>query len=417
MSIEIETPSSQEVIKRLASLTPLEYDNVRDTEAKQLNVRVKTLDSEVAKKRGDIAEKNEINVVEEISPFDGEVDGNLLLTEIELTLKKHVYLPVGAAIVIAVWCLGTFCMDAWKLWAKLLITSPERRCGKTTLIEAMEGVTYRPLVASNISPSAIFRSIEEWCPTLFLDEADTFAKDNPELNGIINAGHRKRTAKIIRSEKVGDSFLPKAFSVWAPQIIAGIGNQRGTLHDRSIHIEMERKLPDELISKLPADFFEQQEQLRRKCLRWAEDNIDKLKSIDATIPNYGNDRAQDNWEPLVRICLIVGGDWENKILDSYKIFSTSEDENDDEGVLLLRDIKTIIDDKCREKIASAELVGLLILIEDSPWFEWKRGKPLTQNSLSRLLKPFKIKPSTIRIGSNTAKGYKSEQFRKALMLN
>lgn len=411
--VEKPDQTNEEVIAKLAALTPLEYDKIRGTEAEKLNVRVKTLDTEVTSKRGDFAETKGVSIVEEISPFDDEVDGDRLLTEIALTLKRYVYLPEGAYVAVSTWCLGTFCMDAWQLWPKLLITSPEKRCGKTTLIETMEALTYRPLVASNISPSAIFRCIEEWCPTLYLDEADTFAKNNPELNGIMNAGHKRRTAKIIRSEKVVDSFQPKAFSVWAAQVIAGIGSQRDTMHDRSIHIEMERKLPDELVKKIPFDFFEKNVQLRMKCLRWAEDNVSALRFLDATIPNYGNDRAQDNWEPLIKLGKVAGGAWEKKVLAAYKLFSATENEYEDAGVLLLRDIKIILDKKGCGKIASASLVEALILIKDSPWFEWKKGTPITQNSLSRLLKPFKIKPSTIRIGTNTSKGYKSEQFEKA----
>jgi hypothetical protein len=48
-----ETPagSLDEAIARLGALTPLEYDQIRETEAERLRVRVTTLDDEVKKIR------------------------------------------------------------------------------------------------------------------------------------------------------------------------------------------------------------------------------------------------------------------------------------------------------------------------------------------------------------------------------
>jgi len=67
-----------------------------------------------------------------------------------------------------------------------------------------------------------------------------------------------------------------------------------------------------------------------------------------------------------------------------------------------------------DQIKSEELVRTLVAMEGHPWAEFGRdGKPLTQNRLARLLKPYRITPGTIRIGpgpKDTAKGYKLAQF-------
>lgn len=52
-------------------------------------------------------------------------------------------------------------------------------------------------------------------------------------------------------------------------------------------------------------------------------------------------------------------------------------------------------------------------MEDRPWPEYRQGKPITAPRLARRLKPYGVTPKTIRIGENTAKGYKLEDLRDA----
>ncbi len=67
----------------------------------------------------------------------------------------------------------------------------------------------KALVASNVTSSTIFRSIELWQPTLLIDEGDTFINnDNPDLKGVINSGHTKDMAYVlIRTTKTKTKTL------------------------------------------------------------------------------------------------------------------------------------------------------------------------------------------------------------------
>jgi hypothetical protein len=58
----------------------------------------------------------------------------------------------------------------------------------------------RTAFASNISPAAVFRYIEAYRPTFTNDEADSFIRGSEELRGILNSGHTRHTAFIIRCE-------------------------------------------------------------------------------------------------------------------------------------------------------------------------------------------------------------------------
>jgi len=99
----------------------------------------------------------------------------------------------------------------------------------------------RPLLATNIAPAPLFRCVEEFRPTLLLDEADAWLKENEELRGILNGGHSRKTAKVIRC--VGDEHDVRAFSTFCAKAVAGIGRLADTLEDRSIIIPMKRKRP------------------------------------------------------------------------------------------------------------------------------------------------------------------------------
>lgn len=404
----------QTIIDELAGLSPIEYDKQRIEQAKTLDIRPGTLDKEVAKARIEKQAANELEVVETLESWPDAVTGDDLVSDITKTLADHVLLQPGQATALALWALGTYCMDHWRLFPKVLITSPEKRCGKSTLMETIEGLVYRPLLASNISPSAIYRCIEAWAPTMLLDEADTFTKDNDELNGIINSGHTRRTASVIRSEKMGDGFEPRKFSTWCAQVIAGIGSQRGTLHDRSIHVELTRALPGQKPTKLPGNYFESMTAMRRKGIKWASDNLDRLQRVAVEVPACGNDRAEDNWYPLFALADLIGGAWPDRVLASYLTFTESASDGEESAShMLITDISEILDNWPYQAIPSKTLVESLIELEDRPWCEWRRGKPLTQNSLARLLKPYGVTSNTVRVGNSTPKGFVVEKLKVA----
>jgi hypothetical protein len=280
------------------------------------------------------------------------------------------------------------------------------------MLEVLEANVARALMASSISASALFRAVEAWKPTLLIDEADTFARENDELTGIINAGHRKRTAVIIRSAKNNDDYLPTKFSVWSPMVIAAIGRLKETVMDRSIVIPLRRKTAGETVEKVPSDLFERSQIRRRKCLRWAEDTANRLKATEPKMPRHGNDRALDNWQPLFAMSEIIGGDWPSRVRMAFVKLS-SEEEEEAIGPMLLNDIRELMTNKTWTRVFSATLVDALTAMEDRPWGEWKHGKPMSPNTLAKLLKPYKIRPASVRIGSATGKGYRANQFEDA----
>ncbi len=362
-------------------------------------------------------DSTEVNgsLVEDLSPADIPVDGVRLATELLGDIKRHVVMPTDADYTATLlWVFGTYFMDTWRLWPKLLVTSPEKRCGKSTLLEVLEGLVFKALLTSSVTASALFRVISDCQPTLLIDEADRFIKQNDELNGIINAGHTRRTAKVLKTEGRPGNFTPKYFSVWTSQVFASIGKQMDTLHDRSIHIKLRRRLPHEHREKMPSDFFERHFDTRARILRWANDHREQIDAVNIEPPECGNDRAQDNWGPLFQIADVIGGAWPDRAMKAY-VSMTSNDMVEDEtaGAMLLADLRSILKERRIERVSTADLVDMLIGLEDRPWKEWRRGRPLTSVTISRLLEPYQIKPKQMKLGGRKVRGYSATDFQDA----
>ena len=388
-------PDARAEVERLAKLDRAEYEVARKPAAKRLGWRTSVLDREVEKLRPKEtkAEEDDVAVIENLDTWADAVDGASLAEEVRDTLRAHVvFAAPGDADLATLWALGSYLMGEWRLWPRLLITSPTKQCGKSTLLEVLEAVTHRGLILSNAKPAGVFRAIEAWTPTLLLDEADTWMKQDEELAGILNSGHTRRTARVIRVQDVGGELKPTLFSTWCPMVIAGIGGQRDTLMSRSIIIGLRRKLPDETVARLPMDLHERSLRLRRQSLRWANDNAIRIGASVTEPPDCGNDRRRDNFTPLWRIAEALGEPWPGRIAAAYAVQSLGEDDDDEPAqVLILRDVLSIFDQKDAVRLAPTDIIGELSLMEDRPWADWKNGRPITVHGLARLLKAFKVK--------------------------
>ena len=388
----------EERIASLAALSALEYDRVRKVEAKKMGVRVSALDQAIDDTRRRSADADTKSsgggAIASPEPWPEEVFGRDLAERVQDALTRHVvFADIHHADALTLWLMGTYLMDTWMLWPKVLITSPVKRCGKSTLLEVMEAIACRAYLVSNITAASFFRAIDAWLPTLLIDEADRFMRFDQALNGIINAGHRRRTANVLRMVEGNGELRPVNFSVWSAQAIAGIGAQADTLADRSIRIALRRRMADDRVERLRSDYFERQSDIRRKLVRWAGDVAARIRENAVEPPEIGNDRALDNWTPLLRIALTLGGNWPERTLKAYRAMEAAQDEqaNDEPGVMLLRHVLDVMVDHGVTEIAAGELAAALARREESPWADWRGGNPITTRGVATLLRPFDIR--------------------------
>jgi putative DNA primase/helicase len=303
----------------------------------------------------------------------------------------------------------THALDAGTFSPRLLIKSPEKRCGKTTLLRALTEVCRRPLPTSNITAPALFRTVQKIRPTLILDETDTFVGGNEELRGVINSGHSRSLAYVVRLVEVDGDFEPRKFSTWCPMATAGIGGLHGTIEDRSVIVELERKLPGETVECLDEAARGRLRVLARKARRWVDDHWMTLTGAKPAVPAGLHDRAADNWHPLLAVADAAGGEWPTRARDAAKVLSGGDDA-DTLATMLLADVRAIFFRRSDPaELRSCEIVAALVAMDHRPWPEASKGKPLTTTKLASLLKRFRIKPRH----TETANVYRGEDFTDA----
>ena len=152
--------------------------------------------------------------------------------------------------------------------------------------------------------------------------------------------------------------------------------------------------------------------IREALEAWtAQGSVALLRGIEPdAIPSL-SDRQNDISEPLLAIAQLGGEGWLQRLTGALQtVFKAAGTADTSNGVTLLADIRSVFDAGTAEQIPSKALAEQLCEIEGRPWAEWSHGKGLTANNLARQLKKFKIYPVKIRLGPETAQGYRRGDF-------
>ncbi len=371
-------------IDRLARMSELDCERLLHDTAKRMGLRSsKVLKSLVNKRRSKIASKTPNQ-----EPWDQPVNGVDLLIALVAILKAHAVLSDHAAITIALWVLAAHIIEATDIFPFLAINSPVKRCGKTTLLGILRELVPKPLSASNVTAASIYTAVEANCPTLIIDDFDTLIGSKPELRNILNAGHNRRFAWVMRVV----AKLERRYSVYSPKVIGLIGRLPDTIQDRSVVISMRRKLVTETVERFRQDKIEKFVELSRKCARWAKDNLEAIKASDPEAVAGINDRANDNWRILFAVADVCGADWGTKAREAALAIepspaqqATLELREQPEHVRLLADCKKVYDETGAEELSAKNIIQGLCNLPESEWAEWKYRKPISERAFAELL--------------------------------
>ncbi|BBY52945.1 DUF3631 domain-containing protein [Mycobacterium koreense] len=350
-------------------------------------------------------------------------DGATLLDDIRKFLGRFVAYPSSHALTAHVlWIAHSWLMPHWESTPRMAFLSPEPGSGKSRALEVTEPLVPRPVHAVNTTPAYLFRKVsdEDGAPTILYDEIDTVfgpkAKDNEDIRGMLNAGHRKGATAgrcVMRGKIVETEELPAYCAV----MLAGLDDLPDTIMTRSVVVRMRRRAPDEHVEPWrPRVNHPEAHALRDRLAAWSasEDITERLAGdFWPDIPEQVTDRDADVWEALLTVADLAGGNWPKQArVAAVALVAASKERAPTIGVLLLKDIKQVFDDTATDRLTTEQLLSGLNRLEESPWSTIRRGEPLDSRGLSQRLRKYDI-GSKKHVGERGLHGYVVTQFADA----
>jgi putative DNA primase/helicase len=355
--------------------------------------------------------------LEDPAPSGAPVVVSDVLDQVCAFVERCVILSRDAAVAVTLWIVLSYLVESLEIAPRLAILSPQPECGKSTLLTILGMLCNRSITASNISPSAIFRVIEAVkCSVLLMDEIDSYvtgknaqSETGEILRGILNSGHARPSAFVIRTERIGNEFVPCKFSTFALVAHAAIGSIPQTWRSRAIVINQKRKLRTDKVERLTrrrfAKLSAEAAELQAKIARLVKDNLAAFRNASPTIPAGLGPRAEDNYEPLLAIAELAAdgptSEWAKRARAAALALAADGDARETQAlpIQLLRDIKENYfagqkpPNADGEDIGASDLLQALLKLDASPWPTVNRnGRPLSARRLADMLGTFGIYP-------------------------
>jgi hypothetical protein len=337
-----------------------------------------------------------------------------LVRALMVFIRRYVVVSREQLLIVSLWILHTHVIEHVEQTPYLAVTSPEKRCGKTTLLEVVAMLSARSWATVLPSEAVVYRKVSADCPTLLLDECDAIfnprSADKYEgLRALLNGGNR-RGVTVPRC--VGPKSAIVEFKVFCPKLLAGIGSLPDTVADRSVPVRLMRKKPDERTRQFKRRDVEPiADALRERVEAWAAKHGEEVEDARPTMPEMDNSRAQDGCECLIGIADMLGcGVSARKALVSL-FEGERADDTDSMRMTLLRDLRDVWEALGDPRSVSTHtLLDELRSIEESPWRTWY-GREFDARDLAALLGHYNIASKTVYVrGDESAKGYKRDDL-------
>jgi uncharacterized protein DUF3631 len=195
-------------------------------------------------------------------------------------------------------------------------------------------------------------------------------------------------------------------ATFAMVALAGIGDLPDTIMDRAVIIRMRRRAPGELVEP----YRTRRDRpplaaLRGHLASWGRAHRAELGRLEPPLPV--EDRDADNWEPLVAVADLAGGDWPARARKAVVLLCAEDADADTEaslGLRLLADVRDIFAELTVSFLPSADLAARLRGLAEAPW----QAIDLSMHKLAFLLKPYGVRPR--QNDARTARGYHVADF-------
>ena len=245
-----------------------------------------------------------------------------LWQEVKECIHDHVDLADPQAYdVLTAWVFASWTLEKWSI-APYLFFFGSFNTGKTRALEVLSKLCSRGWLALYITPANLYRPLEEWKPTLFLDEAETYG-DKHDILGLLNGSYRKGQF-VPRQKGTDGDYETEFFDCFAFKAIAGTKDLAKTLRSRCIIFQTSN-------ATRKIKFFIDENrctQLRNKLLKYRFDKMledieeleDVLKRCEALVDVIGNQREVELFYPLISV--VPTKEIEKKLIEYAKTSSS-----------------------------------------------------------------------------------------------
>jgi hypothetical protein len=295
-------------------------------------------------------------------------------------------------------------------------------CGKTTALNCVALLAPRAYTTGDTSGPMFAWIATNFKPALIYDEMDKHLKEKgSSLYPIFLYGYSRKFAHKGKMEKNdNDNYTGVTLDTW----MAVAGTSIGTFTDaqlsaRCIYWPLFPATPEE-ISELEVldedDFCPVLDECRRKFARWAHD-LKELPEVRGTKwePRTLPGKARLNWSVLMRVAVAVGGHWPGTLTKAALRAQERAPEAHDWTIDLLRDTRTILEERKIDRISSKELAEALTDLDRASrdWARLNLNKQSVGAMVNRVLQhcdpPEKTK--LLRIGKEVAHGFLKLQMQ------
>ncbi|HEX7039337.1 MAG TPA: DUF3631 domain-containing protein [Trueperaceae bacterium] len=343
-----------------------------------------------------------------------ELDGAAVLDAVRDFIARFVAFPSQAALIsVTLWVAMTHMATRVHSAPRLALLSPEPGSGKSRVLEVLALLVAKAMFVFGASAAAIFRSLAAEPRTLLFDEVDAVftkrSKDsdaNEDLRALLNVGYR-RGATIPRC--VGPKHEIQNFDVYAPAALAGLGELPDTIMTRSHIVRMRKRLPSEKVEPFRSRLNEPQAApIASDLAAWAAIVADEVGMAWPELPEGVVDRPAEIWEPLIAIADAAGGHWPQSARDAcVEMLKVAAERDVSLGVRLLVDLRTVFGETTA--MTTTDVINGLVALEEAPWGDLY-GKTIQPRTLARMLRPYGVTSTKVKVGGRSLQGYRREDL-------
>ncbi len=202
---------------------------------------------------------------------------NELIESIKTYVDKFVDLQPLYLALVSYYILFTYLFDK-VLELSYVNTTGDLGSGKSRLGMTIALASYRGYMMVNPTAATLYRVVDRFSPTLFLDEfnSDANSDDTQAIIQVLNTGFSK-LGSISRQVKDSEgNFRTETFNPYCPKIIGSYkASASDALKSRNIEIEMERSFRNDLPIRLTQDFLNEAQALRNKLIKFRLNEFEK----------------------------------------------------------------------------------------------------------------------------------------------